>query len=143
MNDDSKLRSLIRLLAPVRALRDDLEQSLHLETYEGTGDFALQSLASLRDAVAAVSDDPIVGAMTATARPEASEREKTALARLAAGQLTAYLEGQIGFSGSTNGKSGSINIQRAPIINMSDVQGVSHESLSQLTNMAATYVKEK
>src|SRR5947207_7266070 len=38
-----ELRALIRLIPAMRAMREELEKSLHLEFYKGMGDMALKS----------------------------------------------------------------------------------------------------
>jgi len=58
MSDDSTLRSLIRLLPPALALKDQLEKSIHLEIYAGTGDLAIQSLKGIQASVAQLTGDP-------------------------------------------------------------------------------------
>jgi hypothetical protein len=49
------LRALIRLIGPVRALREDTEKSLMLETYSGTGRLTVRTFRSLRDQVAQIT----------------------------------------------------------------------------------------
>lgn len=137
MENEGKLRALIQLIPPARALRDDLEQSLHLETYGGLGDAALSTLAGLRASIAGVSDDPFVTTLTVQAGQTASDKEKVSLARLTAGQIVAYLEGQTGVSSSTGGGGGNnINIQKAPVINLNHVTGMSSDTLERLMGMA-------
>lgn len=140
MANDDTLRALIRFLPPVQALRDDLEKSLHLETYEGTGDFALQSLGGLRDSILKLTGDPYVTSLSIPAREGMSDREKVSLARLAAGQLAAYLEGQTGMIGQGGGGN---HIQTAPVIHLNNVEGMPAEALGKMTEMAASYTKEK
>ena len=50
-NGEERLRALIRLIPPARALRDDLDKSIHLELYAGTGDLAVGSFEGLRAAI--------------------------------------------------------------------------------------------
>lgn len=128
MADESTLRALIRLIPAARTLADQLEKSIHLETYNGTGDFAMQSLRGLQQSVAQISNDPLVAGLNPTVPEGAGDREKVSLALLAAGQLVAFLEGQtglVGIGGSSGGNgNGNISIQKAPAINIANVHGV-------------------
>ncbi|HEY3266610.1 MAG TPA: hypothetical protein VGM37_06765 [Armatimonadota bacterium] len=138
MENEGRLRALIQLIPPARALRDDLDQSLHLETYGGIGDAALSTLEGLRASIARITDDPFVATLTVAPLQTAGDKEKVALARLTAGQLLAYLEGQTGLSGSGgNGGGTHINIQRAPVINLSNVRGVASDVLERVMGMGA------
>lgn len=113
---DEGLRALIRLLPAARALKEDLEKSLHLDTWAGTGDTALRMFQGLQKSVAALSDDVYVQCLEPDLAKEASDKEKVATVALAAGQLLAYLEGQTGLGGFKGG--GETHIQTAPTINM-------------------------
>jgi hypothetical protein len=137
-NTDSQLRALIRLLPPARALKDQLEKSLHLETYAGTGDFAIASLRGLHASAARVSDDPYLAALGVQVPEGAGDREKVSLALLAASQLFAYLQGETGIVNLGGG--GNQNIQMAPNINLNNVEGV--PNLDKLMD-AAVKTKEK
>ena len=138
---DDRLRSLIRLIPPVRALKDDLEQSIHLELYNGTGDLAVRSFQGLQASVARITDDPYVGSLALSVPEGAGDREKVSLARLAAGQLSAYLEGQTGLVGmGGGGGSRNINIQKAPMINLANVEGLPSEALGKLMERGAEVV---
>ena len=44
MAETVDLRALISLIPPARALKNDLEASIHTELYEGTGDLAVKKL---------------------------------------------------------------------------------------------------
>jgi hypothetical protein len=96
---DDTLRALIRLIPPARALKEDLGRSIHLELYSGTGDMALKSFQGLHASVVRLTDDPYVEALSLSVPENATDKEKVSLALLAAGQLTAYLEGQTGLVG--------------------------------------------
>jgi hypothetical protein len=127
MADESTLRALIRFIPAARTLKDQLEKSIHLETFNGTGDFAMQSLRGLQQSITQITNDPLVTGMNPTVPEGAGDREKVSLALLAAGQLLAFLEGQtglVGMGGSGGGNGGNINIQKAPMINLANVHGV-------------------
>ena len=121
--DESTLRSLIRLIPAADALKDQLEKSLHLETYAATGDFALKSLVALQASVVQLTDDTYVASLVPTAPEDASDKEKVSLALLSAAQLLAYLEGEVGLPGS-RGHGKGMNIQTAPNISLNNVEGV-------------------
>jgi hypothetical protein len=140
---DDRLRALIRLIPPVRALKEDLEQSIHLETFAGTGDLAVRSFQGLQASVARITDDPYVGSLALTVPEGAGDKEKVSLARLAAGQLVGYLEGQTGLVGLGGGGEGRshINVQRAPMINLTNVEGLPAEAFGKLVEKAAGTMK--
>jgi len=98
---------LIRLIPPARALKEDLERSIHLEIYAGTGDLAIKSLNGLLASAATIANDPYLATLTLTAPEPAGDKEKVSLALLAAGQLAAYLEGQTGLVSLGSGKGNS------------------------------------
>jgi hypothetical protein len=137
---DDTLRSLIRLIPPTRALKDDLERSLTMETFMGTGDMAVRSFQGLQASVAGITSDPYVASLSIDVPPNANDQEKVSLVRLAAGQLLAFLEGQTGLSGSSGsyggGHGGNINIQKAPSITFNDIQGLDSETMSRMVAMA-------
>jgi hypothetical protein len=137
--NDGNLRALIRLIPPARALTEQLEKSLHLETYEGTGDFAVRSAEGLRANVARITGDPYVDVLALTVPDAAGDREKVSLALLAVGQLVAYLEGQTGLVslGGGGGKTGGINIQRAPNVNINGINGLTKEQMDRVLDTTA------
>ena len=115
---EDRLRAMIRMIAPARALKEDLEKSLVMENFEGTGDAALKTVQALQASIARLTDDPFVQSLTTTARPEAPDNEKVALARLSAGQILAYLGGQTGLvvtggGGDDSNRNNVTNIKRA------------------------------
>lgn len=132
------LRALIRLIPPARALRESLEKSLHLELYEGTGDFAVQSFQGLQAGVAAVTLDPVGASLAIHPPATATDREKVSLALLAAGQLAAYLEGQTGLGGLGGG--GKSMIQTAPNINNVNIIGGSPAASDRMIETIARAV---
>jgi hypothetical protein len=123
-NDDSTLRALIRLLPPAQALTEQLEKSIHLEIYAGTGDLAIQSLKGIQSSVAQLTSDPYVAALAPVIPEGAGDKEKVSLALLAAGQLAAYLEGQTGLTGGGGKRGGGIHVQTAPQVSITNVEGV-------------------
>ena len=132
MTETVDLRALIRLIPPARALRDDLEASLHLELYQGTGDLAVKSYNGLHTSVTRFTDDPYVKSLALEISEEASDKEKVSLARLASGQLMAYLEGQTGLVGG-GGSSGN-SYYTAPFVN-SPMSNVGPETIKTMIRM--------
>src|SRR5437773_316955 len=144
---DDTLRSLIRLIPPARALRDDLEKSLTMETFMGTGDMAVRSFQGLQASVASITNDPYVSSLSITVPEGANDQEKVSLVSLAVGQLLAYLEGQTGLSGSGgsygSGGGGNITVQKAPSIIIQNIQGLNSEALGKIVDVAADALKHK
>jgi hypothetical protein len=139
---DDKLRALIRLIPPARALKEDVEQSLHLELYSGTGDLAIQSFRGLQTSVAAITGDPYVSSLTLDVAAGASDKEKASLVRLAAGQLIAFLEGQTGLVDLGGKKGSGSHIQTAPNINL-NISGMPNSGVDKVIDMVAGKVKGK
>ena len=54
MAETVDLNALIRLIPPARTLKNDLEASLHMELYSGTGDIAVKSYNNLHVALASI-----------------------------------------------------------------------------------------
>jgi hypothetical protein len=129
---DDLLRGLIRYIPPVRTLKEDLEKSLHLETYAGTGDLAVRSFNGLQAGIAQLSGDPYVASLSLTPAEGAGDREKISLAMLAAGQLAAYLEGQTGLPAGSGSGGAHIHYQLAPNINIHDVTGLPAETIDRI-----------
>lgn len=143
---DDMLRSLIRLIPPARALKEELEKSLTLETFMGTGDMAIRSFQGLQASIAGISSDPYIAGLNIVVPEGANDMEKVSQVNLAAGQLLAYLEGQTGLSGggsySGGGRNqGNITIQKAPTITLNDIQGVDAESLARMVALAEKALK--
>ena len=133
-NDDT-LRALIRLIPPARALKEDLEKSLHLEIYSGTGDMAIKSFNGLQASASSISSDPYLASLQLSPSESLNEKEKVSLALLASGQLSAYLEGQTGLIGY-GGSNGGNHYATAPNINMNNVEGISQESINRMLSMS-------
>jgi hypothetical protein len=133
------LRAMIRLIAPARALKEDLERSVHLEMCEGTGDMAVRSFEGLRATVARLSDEPYIEALRLDTPEGATDAQKVALTMLAVGQLTAYLEGQTGLAGlSGGGGDRNISIQRAPNINIGHISKNHPAVLDKIVELVGT-----
>jgi hypothetical protein len=117
------LRALIRLIPPARALHEELDRSIHLETFDGTGDLAVRSFQGLQQSVIAITEDPYVAALEIRAGEETPDKQLVSQVILAASQLIAYLEGQAGVAGLT--RRGGYSIQTAPSVtlNMEGFQG--------------------
>jgi len=136
---DDTLRALIRLIPPARALKEDLERSIHLEIYAGTGSLAIKSLNGLLASAAAITNDPYLATLTLTAPEQAGDKEKVSLALLAAGQLAAYLEGQTGLV-SHGSEKGSSYIT-APQISINGITSVPSETIDKALEIAEKAVK--
>jgi hypothetical protein len=139
---DDTLRALIRLLPPVRALKEDLERSIHLEIYAGTGDLAIKSFNGLQASAAAITSDPYLATLTLTASETAGDKEKVSLTLLAAGQLAAYLEGQTGLV-SLGGGGGNNAYHTAPSFNINNVSGVPSETIDKMLESGEKVLEDK
>jgi hypothetical protein len=128
MTETVDLSALIRLIPPARALKNDLEASLHMELYTGTGDIAVKSYNNLHANVSRFIDDPYVKSLALEVSEEANDKEKVLLARLAASQLVACLESQTGLVGVG---SGSNSYYTAPVFNGS-ISDISNETLERI-----------
>ena len=128
MTETVDLRALIRLIPPARALRDDLEASLHMDLYTGIGDIAVKSFNNLHASVSRFIDDPYVKSLALEVPEEASDKEKIILARLASNQLVACLESQTGLVGV--GSDSNI-YYTAPVFNGS-ISDISNETLERI-----------
>jgi hypothetical protein len=117
------LRALIRLIPAAQALRDELDKSVHLETFDGTGRLAARSFLGLQRSVLSLTEDPYVGALSIEINENMTEKVVIAQVLLAASQLLAYMEGQAGITGLTGKRD--YRVQTAPSItlNMDGFQG--------------------
>lgn len=129
-SSDDTLRALIRLLPPAKALKEDLEKSIHLDLYSGTGDMAVRSFQGLQESVARLTNDPYVASLALNVAPGEGDREKVSVALLAAGQLAAYLEGQTGLVNIGGGRGGNLSIQTAPM--MTHVSNVGQQTVERI-----------
>ena len=135
MVNDEKLRALIRLIPAARALEGQLEKSIHLEIYGGTGDMAIKSVTGLQSSIAEISQDSYVTSLSLDVHGNATDKEKVSLGLLVVTQLCAYLEGQTGLVGS--GGSGKASHQYAPNVTMNAIQGLKPEQLDKLMDIAS------
>lgn len=110
---EENLRRLIRYMGPINQLRQDLEQSIHLELYPGLGDISLRTYEGLRASVGRLVDDPFLDSLTIEVSADTSDKEKVTLVFIASGQLLAYVQSEIGMT--SLGTQGS-HIQTAPSI---------------------------
>lgn len=133
---DDKLRQLIRLIPPARALRDELEKTLGLETYEGVAAAAIRTYRGLQASVAANSDDPYVATLTLEAPSGTTDRQKVAEVNLLAAQLVAYLEGQTGLVGFGQGGDSANDVQYAPRINIDHINGVPASTIDRMLEVS-------
>ena len=138
---DDTLRALIRLIPPARALKEDLERSIHLEIYAGTGDLAIKSLNGLLASAAAITNDPYLATLTLTAPEQAGDKEKVSLALLAAGQLAAYLEGQTGLV--SHGADRGSSYVTAPSIAITGNTGVPSQTIDKMLEIGEAAIESE
>ena len=141
MAETVDLNALIRLISPARALKNDLEGSIHMGLYEGTGDWAVKSYNNLHASVSRLIDDPYVESLALEAPEKANDREKVLLARLASSQLVAYLEGHTGLVGQGGGSSGS-TYHIGPMIN-GPISSISNETLEKMIGIVKNPTTEE
>ncbi len=110
-NSEDRLRDLIRLIPPARALKENLEESIHMERYVG-GDPAVKLYQGLYSTIAAMVTDPYLTSLALNLPADATDEQKTVFVHMAASQLLAFLEGQIGIVGL--GAQGERSIRMAP-----------------------------
>lgn len=115
MSEES-LRALIRLLSPLSTLREDLEQSLHLELFHGSGEAMARTFEGLRASAARSIDDPYIDALEAEFSQDMNDRDRIALIYVLTGQLLAYVQAEVGLSGPLVGRGRSTHLQTAPSI---------------------------
>ena len=141
MAETVDLRALIRLIPSARALKNDLEESVHTELYVGTGDLAVKSYNNLHTNLTRYVDDPYAESLALEVPKNANDREKVLLARLAASQLVAYLEGQIGLVGGETIR-GANSYYNAPVIN-GPISSISDETLENLLGLKGSSATEE
>lgn len=135
---DDKLRQLIRLIPPARALRDELEKALGLETCEGVAAAAVRTYRGLQTSVAANSDDPYVATLALETPGGTTDRQKVAEVNLLAAQLVAYLEGQTGLVGFGQGGDSANDVQYATRITIHGVNGVPASTIDRMLEIAGS-----
>lgn len=141
MAETVDLNALIRLIPPVRALKNDLEESIHMELYVGTGDLAVKSYNNLHANVIRFLADPYVESLAIEVPEKANDREKVLLARLASSQLVACLESQTGLVGHW-GNSGGNSYYNAPVFN-GPISDVSNETLEKMIGVVKNSTTEQ
>ena len=130
MAETVDLSALIRLIPPARAMKDDLEASLHMELYTGIGDIVVKSYNNLHASASRIISDPYVKSLALEVPEKASDKEKVILARLASSQLVACLESQTGLAGQGGGSGGN-SYYIAPVFNGS-ISDISNETLERI-----------
>ena len=139
MAETVDLSALIRLIAPARAMKDDLEASLHMELYTGIGDIVVKSYNNLHASVSRIISDPYVKSLALEVPEKASDKEKVLLARLASSQLVACLESQTGLVGvSSSGNS----YYTAPVFNGS-ISDINNETLERIIGRVKDPITEE
>ncbi len=91
------LRAAIRFVPVARALKADLEESIHMESYQGTGSVALRSFRNLQRSIGQITGDSFIASLGSDLPDNATDKEKVWQALLAIDQLLAYLGPQAGF----------------------------------------------
>ena len=139
MAETVDLSALIRLIPPARAMKDDLEASLHMELYTGIGDIVVKSYNNLHASVSRIISDPYVKSLALEVPEKASDKEKVLLARLASSQLVACLESQTGLVGvSSSGNS----YYTAPVFNGS-ISDIDNETLERIIGRVKDPITEE
>ena len=121
------LCELKKLIPAIRALKKDLERSIYMEFYSGTGDLAVKSYQGLHAKLAEVTDDSYVKTISLSVPENATDKEKAALVLLAAGQFLAYLEGQ----------TAQVSIDRK------DTKHISTREIRKFMDVATKLLKDK
>ena len=91
------LRAAMRFVPVARALKADLEESIHTENYQGIGDVALRSFRNVQTSIGQITGDAFIATLGSDLPDDASDKEKVWQALLAVDQLVAYLGPQAGF----------------------------------------------
>ena len=110
-SSEDRLRDLIRLIPPARALKENLEESIHMERYVG-GEPAVRLYQGLYSTISAITTDPYLTTLALDLPGDATDEQKTLFVHMATSQLLAFLEGQIGIVGI--GAQNERRIQMAP-----------------------------
>lgn len=121
---EENLRTLIRYLAPLATLRQDLERAMTLEYQAAMGDTAVGTYNGLHEAIDRVLDDPYLEALALHTPEDASDKEKIALVHMAVGQLMSLVHGAVGLP--LGWGSSATEIQTAPYV-IINAQGSSPE----------------
>ncbi len=138
VENDHTLRSLLQILGPARALREDVEKAINLELYEGTGGFIANSFRALQQNVSKLTNDAYVETLSQNISDSAGDKEKFAMVLFALGQLIAYIEGQAGYVGAERRAQGQTiyNVQRQPFsIGSLNIKGGEPKELEKVIEM--------
>jgi len=111
---EEDLRTLIRYLAPLATLRQDLERAMSLEFQSALGDTAVRTYNGLHASILRVLDDPYLEALALQVPEGANDKEKISLVFLAVGQLSSVVHGVVGLP--LGWGSSHTDIQTAPHI---------------------------
>ncbi|HEY3283514.1 MAG TPA: hypothetical protein VGN26_14700 [Armatimonadota bacterium] len=95
-NGEDHIRDLIRLMPAVRALKENLEESIHMERFASVGDSALRLYQGLYSTISGMTTDPYLSTLSIAPLDDATDEQKTLFVHMATGQLLAFLEGQVG-----------------------------------------------
>jgi hypothetical protein len=133
---DEPLRELIRLIPPARALRRNLEESIHMERYAGVGVPSVRLYRGLYERACGLSDDSYLASLRLDLREAAledeSDEEKVTTAHFYVSQLLAFLEAQTGVAGTGEGERGLV---LAPKVQFAGpVNYVASENLMRILN---------
>lgn len=111
---EENLRTLIRYLAPLTTLRQDLERAMALEYQAALSDTAVRTYTGLHASINRVLDDPFLDALILHVPENAADKEKIALVFMVCGQLLSVVHGAIGLP--LGWGSSSTEIQSAPYV---------------------------
>jgi hypothetical protein len=111
-NSDDRLRDMIRLIPPARALKENLEESIHMERYAGVGEPAVRLYQGLYSTISGITTDPYLASLALSLPGDATDEQKILFVHMATSQLLAFLEGQIGIVGI--GAQSARGIRMAP-----------------------------
>ena len=129
---EENLRALIRYLAPLTTLRQDLERAMVLEFQAALGDTAVRTYNGLHASITRVLDDPYLAALTLDVPTTANDKEKVSLVFLAVGQLLSVVHSMIGLP--VGWGSPATDIQTAPYV-IINAQGSSPEVAENVMKM--------
>lgn len=132
-----QLRTLIRLIAPLETLVNELEKNTHLEMLSGTSALAKRNYAGIYATVTKILDDEYVKSLTIDEDAK-SEREIIVQVMLAGKQLLSHLQTVCGVGVL---KSSEIHIQTAPQI-IINAQNSSEKTKQDLFDMVRRATKE-
>jgi hypothetical protein len=132
MMSEESLRTLIRYLAPLTTLRQDLERATALEFQAALGDTAVRTYQGLHASISRALDEPYLEALALQVPEGANDKEKISLVFLAVGQLLSLVHGAIGLPMGWG--SPATDIQTAPYV-IINAQGSNPEVAHRLMNV--------